>query len=121
MKKARLLKLAKLLRTVPERKFNLGLWADKDFSPQDCYTQACAIGWATTIFKGLELIKEPNLISYYISFSDHSGWSAVMDLFGISEGHALYLFSNDSYEYNRDGPKAVAIRIGQFVASGIRK
>ncbi len=62
--KKRLLKLVKLLKTVPDKQFDFGSWVGDDWKGKkdlSCGTTACALGWATTIpslrKKGLRLFR----------------------------------------------------------------
>ena len=50
----RLLKLAKFLKTIPDEKFDIGIWKTE----RKCGTVCCAVGWATNIpeFNRLGLI-----------------------------------------------------------------
>jgi len=120
MKEKRLLKLAKFLRTVKPRRFNLKEWVDQDFAANKCGTQACAIGWATTIFKrqGLKLtdMKEGMVINPF--YNENKGFKAISYFFSISPGDVLYLFSDISYNERKSGPKSVARKIEKFVEKG---
>lgn len=121
----RLLKLADFLESVPPERFNLRRWADVGFSPDNCGTAACAIGWATTIFPELRLSStagsvydlELNEMGLYGDDSMPEGWDLVQSFFDLGWADARILFEEDSYPRRpKTTPIMVADRIRQFVA-----
>lgn len=77
----RLKKLADLLRTVPDERFNYRHWVGKNWGGKadlSCGTTACALGWATTIPSlrkvGLRLERTTN------SYGDVSSWPTVINI-----------------------------------------
>jgi len=112
MRKDRLLKLAEFLETKQfneEEKFDLNGWHYKD----ECGTIACAIGWATTLFKKEKFELTDHDTPQYKRFWD---WKAVEKFFSIDSYEAEYLFLGSKYgKKDLNNPLAVAIRIREFV------
>lgn len=117
--KKRLLKLADLLETVDERRFNLFSWSDPNFYEHKCGTTACAVGWAMTIpsFKRAGLVPEGywNVPTYKRS----RGWLAIQEFFGLSYTETVELFYVDQYSEENRNPYSVAKRIRELVSEGI--
>jgi hypothetical protein len=113
----RLLKVARILDSVPEEKFNLSFW--KAVTP--CGTTACAVGWAATdpSFKKaglrLSLPAKPWVNKFaQIKYQCYLGWEAVEEFFHLDEHEARRLFSPDYYTGNPT-TQEVATRIRNFV------
>lgn len=119
----RLLKLARILRDVPRRSFNMASWRS------DCGTTACAIGHACADsgFKraGLHLEKKFDMydsttVSYFPvldipgvgTFTD---WEAVAAFFSLSQYNAKLLFLPNGIHRT---PKQVAAKLELFVRTG---
>jgi hypothetical protein len=131
--KKRLLTLAKFLRTVPKKRFNMGFWAAGKFcgkvnEPEhnQCGTAACAMGWACTIpeFRraGLKLIDSRFDDGYSIPvYKEHAEFDAARKFFGLPEFGVVprtdgtyvssYLFGGD----NVNSPIAAAKRIERYI------
>jgi len=104
--KKRLLKLADVLRKLPEAKFDYGSWVGNNWkgkSDLSCGTTACALGWATTIPSlrraGLRLGEmkvntttpfAPYMVGTSPSWS--SAREAGMEIFGLTEDEFEFLF-----------------------------
>jgi hypothetical protein len=115
----RLLKVAKILDTVPEEKFNLSMWRNS------CGTVACAVGWAASDpgFKraGFSLRKHESSIwgnLHVPHYGEVNHWTAVEKFFGLSREQAEYLFLHLSYSGYDATPREVAERIRNFVKNG---
>ena len=137
-------KLATLLEALPRERFDYEHWVGpkwegkKDLS---CGTTACALGWATTLFKKLELracVDEASMgdrtmyCEVVLAGTDLEDFGAAAKFFNISMSQAEVLFSPsvdfnpDSWEYDRNGgcespnssatPKQVAKHIQKFVS-----
>lgn len=129
MQTARLLKLAKFLRTrVPVERFNMATWAgnhDISFNEEmglDCGTSACAMGWATTIpaFKKLGLtlksIGRPGSCEAQLQYRDLISFDAAAEFMGLTSSQTKHLFAPSYYE-EYPTPSDVAARIEQLVHS----
>lgn len=112
MRKDRLLKLANFLeKKVKPKWFALHTWAEEGWKEKECGTTACAMGWATVCFPRSKLtISKTGVLKYGNSLN----WQAVKKFMQISEGDALYLFSDHSYNY-LGTRKDVIERIRQYV------
>lgn len=142
MIKKRLLALAKFLRKVPDKQFDLGTWRENNFeddyslvadstkgyqitSAPSCGTTACAVGWGCAMPEfqklGLKMILDPDEFSnFYPKFKEFTGFEAVSEFFGISDREARYIFTIDAYGDEPISAKDVAARIEKFVTeSGI--
>lgn len=130
----RLQELKKLLSSIPESHFNLGVWlvgfvGEGRLTEEllgECGSSGCAVGWACThkpfIEQGLSY-KESLFGDFYPSYMDHRGMYAVMKFFEIEEHIAETLFHTDQYMHkfkghDEDGeeiwdikPTDVAVRI----------
>lgn len=113
MDRERLTTLADFLDTVPEEKFDIGIWFNK------CRTAGCAVGWATTIpeFKndGLELHSVAggfNSPCYKSNYSDY----AIQDFFRLTSTQSGYLFYGRAYYDWNTKPYEVAARIRELLA-----
>lgn len=116
----RLIKLATFLYRVPRNQFNTEQWASAGFDARNptCGTTACAIGWATTIFKDegfflspfCTLVGAQPLIPHYKS---KVNWKAVVSFFQISDYDAFKLFSPK--RSSNHGPRQVAKDIKHFL------
>ncbi len=133
--KRRLLKLADFLDTVPEERFNFRKWVNNDWGGKadlSCGTQACALGWATTIpsFRklGLRLIKNPihdSIFKFVPGLKDFEydndrllgpSQDACWKIFGLSSYEHDILFTEDSgLDIDDVTPKEVANNIRNFV------
>lgn len=122
MQKAKLLKLADFLEVVPIKKFEMkefrtGAYCDKD----NCFTTACACGWATVCFprSGLKPCDYRNIVYTNKAKETFYGWYAVEQFFGLNEQQAYHLFREESYpefqNKRKVTPKMVAKRIRKFV------
>lgn len=127
MNDKRLLRLAKFLRRVPKRRFNMMIWASGLFCgrPKEvehkCGTSACALGWASSIpsFKrdGLILKNDFDSDEAYVFFDGVDGYCAASRFFEIGYESAKYLFDSEYgwVNRNKETPKQVAERIERFV------
>ncbi|AKV03166.1 hypothetical protein AKJ09_09829 [Labilithrix luteola] len=135
--KARLLRLADFLDTIPEKSFDFACWVSGEFGDDgalSCGTTACAFGWATTMpeFRalGLRLLKDgvgiasPSLIST----NETTYWKrvreAAKEVFGLSVSELEWLFTPSDEEYDGKpeddaSPAEVAVHIRNFVANGM--
>jgi hypothetical protein len=134
----RLLKVARILDSVPEEKFDLRHWKRSPFPWEpECGTVACAVGWAASDpgFKraGLSVSMDrygageiwfrkhlEGLQENLLGKNAFLNWEAVTEFFGISRDEAFGLFSHASYVEDEDedtlvGPKRVATKIRKFV------
>jgi len=118
MQKKRLLKLADFLEKVvakkPGYKFNMSRFADIDFDPDHCHTAACALGWATTIFKTLCLTDSGGALEQSLRYRDHDAFEAAMVFFGLTEPQAFRLFG--AFGGINVTPKRVARNIRKVVS-----
>jgi hypothetical protein len=130
MQRAKLLKLADHLESLPRKKFNIGYWCKED---NRCGTVACAFGWCPIIFprSGLKMYKEIGEIKYKNVNGTHWGINAAEEFFQINDKDARDIFLGTRYKeyhsYNKNGfkrgsnavtPKVVAKRIRNFVETG---
>lgn len=112
MRKDRLLKLANFLETLPKEGLDMRKWSEA-MTPS-CGYRACAIGWATTIFKdeGFHMEKSDSIYpSFYPVCDSNYGWEAVWVFFDLSWQQAESLFG----DHNPDDPKYIASHIRDFV------
>ena len=117
----RLTTLAKFLRTVPEKKFDLTSWRDSHRTTDDelrdptCNTAACAVGWACSLpeFKAEGLGFKGGPYQSHGELGNTYGWPAVREFFFLDSEQANYLFDFSSYE--RNNATDVADRIDKFV------
>lgn len=96
--------------------FDMNRW----FSETECGGAGCVIGWAAQDPElqkdGLSLVKHGPEISP--EFGIYRGWDAVMHFYNLGLSDAGYLFAVYSYSgYAFQNPKAVAVRIRQFLAA----
>lgn len=130
MNKKRLSILARYLKNVPRRKFDMKYWvgnADRSdptkclVSPE-CGTTGCAMGHAATIpsFKrdGLRLKASWEHGKIFPHYRNNEGFGAAADFFDISFRDSCYLFDPDEYDRYSPTPKHVAKRIEAFIAQG---
>jgi hypothetical protein len=124
MHKERLLRLADKLEgkgayekdgPVPEHKFDIDNWVTgPGYTPLDCGTAGCAIGWALTEpwfnEEGLNLDGDSTAPVY----GGLDGWNAVQAFFGLHSGDAQGLF-NQAWNVT-EKPTEVANLIREFVA-----
>ena len=93
----KLLALADLVEKVPSKKFNMEVFATLDRAeegPAECITAACALGWATTLFEELTLVKtELNYADVRLKGSGDLNFSAAQEFFGLSEDEADFAFN----------------------------
>lgn len=130
MQRAKLLKLADHLESLPRKKFNIGYWCKED---NICGTVACAFGWCPIIFprSGLKMYKDIGEIEYKNTSGSHWGIEAAKEFFQINGLVARDIFLGTHYqEYStvkKNGdwrasegitPKRVARRIRHFVKTG---
>jgi hypothetical protein len=105
------------MRTVDQKRLNMGSWACSHFDPNHCETVACAAGWATVLVPeaGLRL-KQVTDDTMVIVFDDTHGTSAVAKAFGLSNDDACDICYQDSYR-NPDNitPRQVANAIGRVI------
>jgi hypothetical protein len=115
----RLLKLADFLETIPDKSFNIRQWvtrqADKPEGdvPGECGFAGCAMGWAAhaRLFDGLTIANDGIIYG-----GRYPGMYAPVHLFGLSLGHARWMFDGPGYD-NNPTPADVAHRIRAFIAS----
>jgi hypothetical protein len=112
MKKKILKKIAKLVKLLPDHKFDMDSWAEK----KDCGTTFCAIGSAAS----LGIIPNVKLDEHYdvIWTCPKTGkqlesWEAVAESLDITEDQAEFLFYSHSYDHITQ--KAVHDRIMEFI------
>lgn len=126
---ARLLLLAKLLRTLPRKRFDYNRWVGYDWAGDpdlSCGTTACALGWATTIpalrRAGLRLVRGVGCAGY-VTLRDfrtspmdtyEQSLRAAMQVFGLTRRDAAFLFVPGWAEVTAT-PKYVARKIERFV------
>ena len=104
----RLLALATYLREeVPDDRFNMGHWGK---TAHPCRSSACAIGWATNIFRGFTLQHYSG--SWWPAYKGLYGWDAVTLLFGLNDDESGTLFGTHLEGESRH---RVAERIEGFV------
>lgn len=124
----RLMKLVELLKTVPRKQFNYWKWAGHDWKGKadlSCGTQACALGWATTIPSlrrlGLRLHRPFRASNPFVQLKGAprlSPYEVAQTLFGLNANQAHYLFTAVSSGEEDDAtPKQVAKKLEKFVAS----
>lgn len=93
----KLIQLADYLEDeVDDSKFRMDVWSS------ECGTAACALGWGTRIFSGLEFVPSKN-DDIGIKFTDdngdaHHALSAATSCFSISHSLAGELFFEHSYD-----------------------
>lgn len=131
----RLLVLAAFLRTLKRERFNYSEWVGSDWqgaSDLSCGTQACALGWATTIpaFRrlGLRLYRYEGIGVGQVGLFEtgrskayeSDPFGAAEQVFGLSTGEALYVFAPSDGGEHKATPKRVATKIERFVESGHR-
>jgi hypothetical protein len=131
--KKRLLTLAKFLRTVPKKRFNMGYWAAGKFCGKvneakhnQCGTAACAMGWACTIpaFRRAGLKLKESLYDDDFAMPVYKGkteFDAAIKFFGLQEygvvprtgGRfvASFLFGG----HNVNSPSRAAKRIERYI------
>ena len=137
MNKTRLLKLAAMLASVPDEKFNIESWRmdetgnengeeleDAKLLDTGCGTCGCAIGWACAMpefqAEGLTwALNGPGLLEG--DALSYGGWDAVKEFFDLDHQQAQHLFSGSEYGEDRfDGPGVtpwdVSERIRKVVA-----
>ncbi len=96
MNRRRLRKLAKFLKTVPPKRFDMGKWASFEFSKENCGTSACAFGWATVCFPRSGLSMGPmNCVMDTVLFNDQDGEDAAMAFFDLTEDQVDEIFLSD--------------------------
>lgn len=130
----RLTELHKLLSSIPESHFDLGVWLE-GFDGEgklthellgECGSSGCAVGWSCThkpfVEQGLGY-QENSFGVYLPSYQGFFGMDAVRSFFDISEDIAKSLFYTDYYQdkfqgYDEDDneiwdikPRDVALRI----------
>lgn len=133
MNAERLLLLADKLDEVhalTPKQFNYNHWVGRDWqgkSDLSCGTQACALGWATTIpeFRALGL----KLVGSSYSFQGHveldtrdnsiprNDFDAAVEVFNITSSQAYYLFAPEENKEADVDAAYVAHKIREFVAS----
>lgn len=114
-KKKKLLKLADLLDRVPEDQFDMATWAMRYDSGAECASVACALGWATTIFPDLVLVRSTRfdgMVVHTPTITD--GERAAMNEFGMTFSDAWRMFCT---EFGR-GPREVAEDLRSYVRTG---
>lgn len=114
----RLWKLSQFLYTVPPKRFDLREWViGKGELTEDCDTVACALGWASTIFKEIT-VGSPcrNSVIRELEYNGEKedGFSFACDFFDIHWKITDYFFDGDYYE-KTDIPQLVAQRIENYV------
>lgn len=141
-----LTKLADFLDTLPTSRFNFRRYFGHDWTPEQCGTTACALGWATTIpeFK-MSLYRASDHTDFcHPGRSDGIGvngdaWetvcAATLHTFDLTPEETQYLFVPDiDHDYHdisarpcqqyaltqKATPKHVAEHIRDFIAVGIR-
>lgn len=111
----RLRKLAKFLRTVPRKRFNIDFWTDENTDDKfTCNTIACAGGWACSmpIFRKRGL----KLDNYGPTFGRFKDYDALSLFFGLSLRKTESIFNPDEYdEYISVTPKMVAKKIESVI------
>lgn len=110
--KRRLLRLAKLLDTVPRERFSMSGWSNGPITKKrPCGTTACAAGWATTIpefrMEGLRLYR---LFDHQDLFYRQRTADEAAELF-FGPGTFVALFDSAL----PGGPKTAAKRIRDYV------
>lgn len=126
MRKDRLRVLAKYLKTVPEKHFDIDIIAEEDggkiingaIREVGCGTAACAMGWIPSIpeFRklGARLIFQPYGTCF--RYRDRDGdYSSAAALFRISHDQSHHLFNPDSYDKSPT-PMDVVKRIEEMIA-----
>lgn len=134
--KQRLLKLADFLDKLPPKRFNFSSWVGHSWEGKadlSCGTNACAMGWATTINEfrelGLRLIDSDSEPSFpaivknnrpaYLYDSHLDPELAAKEIFGLSSKDFIYLFipSRDARDRLRGNASAkdVSNRIREYV------
>lgn len=104
----RLKELQKLLESIPESHFDLGVWltgfdGEGKLTSQllgECGSSGCAVGWACTHkpFVDQGLSYKPNTIEgFHPEYKGYFGMDAVEEFFGIEYGFAETLFHPDQY------------------------
>lgn len=113
----RLLALAAFLRTLPQKRFDYGLWVGSDWrGAQDlsCGTTACAFGWAATMpqFRrlGLRIDRDGMPCIARLSVME-----SAERLFGLDGVESDYLFYPNNIGEEQATPKYVARKIERFV------
>lgn len=91
--KQKLLALAKHLKSIPDKNFDMESWCD---NKKSCGSAACALGWASTLFYGLKLE------DYGPRYKEHEGLDAGAALFGITGQEAQELFLPADYDQQYD-------------------
>ena len=120
MHRRRLRKLAAFLESgyIKPKWFNMGRWAEGGFKEKQCGSAACALGWATTIFRDLNLEGDTPM------YRGRVGFAAGEAFFGISFEEAEYLFAPDAYNYKQENKipaKAAAKHIRKLLAGDMPK
>lgn len=119
----RLLKLAKLLESVPRSKFDYTQWGLQwDGRKNSCGTKGCALGWACTVpsFRKLGLkMTNGEWGPRPVSPSGEESYAACA-IFNIDTEQSYDLFLPLEGEYKAT-PKQVAKKIRNFVAGRIAK
>lgn len=143
MNKSRLTKLATLLGSVPDEKFNIQSWRatehgseggdevnDEHLLDTSCGTCGCAIGWACAMpefqAQGLVWTSTGPALRNAEGVYRAGGWNAVNEFFDIDHDESRNLFSANSYEdedkwRSEDSPVTpwdVAQRIHEVVKRG---
>jgi hypothetical protein len=105
MNKARLLKMADFVETIPRNEFNMSLYGAY------CGPVGCALGHAAVarLFPGLKPIKEWHWMPVY---RGKCGMNAAVALFGLTYNAAVCLFI---IHHDNRIPKQVAHNIRKFV------
>ncbi len=92
----RLLALARLLRGLPAKQFDMGFWVfkanRKKKAMQSCGTICCVAGWATSVHPDLELLWD----AVHNKHTGKTGADALETAFGIDSKTALFLVDADS-------------------------
>lgn len=124
----RLLKLVKLLKKLPPKRFSLDYWVGNDWKGEadlSCGTKACALGWATTIpslrKEGLRLRPNRFCGGFVVILTKNgsevaSNLDAAAAIFGITVDAAHRLFMADDILGWDATAKQVAKRIEAFIA-----
>lgn len=135
--KQRILKLAKFLRKLPRKHFNIEVVTNlgcqynrygketfvsakdyqtigKTLKPMNCGAAACAIGWCPSVFPHIVCLKDK--IGLIDKKTGTNGWTRMIDYFGLSEGQSDYLFHDYAYRVGHAGKDSVAGRLEKFVA-----
>lgn len=94
----RLLLLAEfIVEQVPQDRFYMGSfcrYGTVTADPNECGTQACALGWTTVLFRSSGV----KMDAYGPRYKRTSGFDIAVPLFGLTRAQSVALFTGEKYK-----------------------